>query len=84
MFLEKTCYNAHVNKDLEKLKKEIERHKEKNPAYEKILDFYAKVREKQLNSTPTLSRASIETKEDMRALQIKEGFPLINKEDFKV
>jgi FdhE protein len=73
-----------VNKDLEKLKKEIERHKEKNPAYEEILGFYEKVREKQLDSTPTLSVASIETKEDIRTLQTKEGFPLINKEDFTI
>jgi FdhE protein len=73
-----------VNTDLEKLKKEIERHKKKNPAYEKILDFYGKVREKQLDSTPTLSRAPFETKEDIRTLQTKEGFPLINKEDFTI
>jgi FdhE protein len=73
-----------VNKDLEKLKKEIERHKEKNPAYEKILDFYKKVREKQLDVTPALSIAPIEAKDDVRALQAKEGFPLINKEDFTI
>jgi len=71
-----------VNKDLEKLKKEIERHKEKTPAYEEILDFYEKILEKQLGSTPTLSGAPIETKDDIRKLQTKEGFPLINKEDF--
>lgn len=73
-----------MNTDLEKLKKEIERHKEKNPAYEKILDFYGKVREKQLNSTPALSVTSIEKKEKIRKLQAKEGFPLINKEDFTI
>jgi FdhE protein len=73
-----------VSEALEKLKKEIERHKEKNPAYEKIFDFYEKVREKQLDVTPTLSRTAIETKEDVRKLQAKEGFPLINKEDFTI
>jgi len=73
-----------VNKDLEKLIKEIERHKENNPAYEKILDFYGMIRKKQLDSTPTLSVASIETKDDIRTLQAKEGFPLINKEDFTI
>ena len=71
-----------MNKDFEKLKRDIKRQKEKTPPYEKILDFYEKVREKQIDTIPALSIASVETKKDIRELQIKEGFPLINKEDF--
>jgi len=73
-----------MNKDLEKLKTETERHKGKNPAYEKILDFYEKVREKQLDVTPAISVAPLKTKDDVRKLQTKEGFPLINREDFAI
>jgi FdhE protein len=73
-----------MSDDLEKLKKEIKRHKEKNPAYEKILAFYEKIREKQLDVTPTLSVSPIDTKDNIKKLQAKEGFPLINKEDFTI
>jgi len=73
-----------MNKDLEKLKKDIETHRKKNPAYEKILDFYEKVREKQLDTTPVLSVSPVATKDNMRKLQTKEGFPLISREDFAI
>jgi hypothetical protein len=47
-----------------------------------LIDFYERVLEKQEGIKPTLNVAPIEMREDLRALQIKEGFPLISKEDF--
>jgi len=72
------------DEELEKLKKQIGRHRGKNPAYEKILDFYEKVREIQLDVTPAVSVTPLKTKDDIRKLQTKEGFPLINKENFSI
>ena len=73
-----------MNNNFEKLKKQIKRHKEKNPAYNKILDFYGNIKKKQLDATPALSVAPIDTKSTIRKLQTKEGFPLISKEDFSI
>lgn len=67
---------------MEKIKNMISLLKEQNPLYEKILDFYEKIIEEQAAIKSILNVNPIESGKDMRTLQIKEGFPLINKEDF--
>lgn len=67
---------------LEKIKGRITRLKEKRPAYKEILDFYEKVIKEQETIKPTLNVPPVEIREHLRTLQIKEGFPLVNKEDF--
>lgn len=56
--------------------------KDRNLAHKEMLDFYEKIREKQEDYRPGLDVSPIETSDNFRTLQIKEGFPLINKEDF--
>jgi FdhE protein len=67
---------------LEKIKEQIVQLKKKNPAYDEILNFYEKVLEEQEAIKSILNVNPIESSKDLRTLQIKEGFPLINKEDF--
>ncbi len=71
-----------MSKQLEKIKKHIAQLKKKNPAYNEILNFYEKVLQKQEAIELTLNVNPVETGKDLKALQIKEGFPLLNKEDF--
>ena len=71
-----------MNTSLEKAKELIEYFKQKNPAYKEILNFYEKVLEGQINIKPNLSATPLKIREDVNKLQIKEGFPLLNKEDF--
>lgn len=71
-----------LSESLEKIKEKIVRLKGKNPAYEEILNFYEKVAEEQEAVKPALNVTPIETSKDLRTLQIKEGFPLISKEEF--
>jgi len=71
-----------LNKSAKKIKEQIIRLKEKKPVYKKILDFYERVLEEQIRMIPSLNVTPAEIREDLRKLQIKEGFPLINKEDF--
>ena len=56
--------------------------KDKNLAHKEMLDFYEKIREKQEDYKPGPDVSPIETGNNFGTLQIKEGFPLINKEDF--
>ncbi|MDI6891148.1 MAG: formate dehydrogenase accessory protein FdhE [Thermodesulfovibrionales bacterium] len=71
-----------MSESLEKKKEQIAWLKKKSPAYKEILNFYEMVVKEQENFKPTLNVAPIEIREDLRTLQIKEGFPLISKEDF--
>lgn len=71
-----------MSKQLEKIKNHIARSKKKNPVYNEILNFYEKVLKEQLDTNPTINVADIQIREDLRKLQLKEGFPLINKNDF--
>lgn len=69
---------------MEKIKNLVSLLKEQNPLYEKILDFYENIIEEQEAHKPTLNISPIETNKNFRTAQIKEGFPLINKEDFMI
>lgn len=71
-----------MNESLQKIKQQITLLKEKKPAYEEILNFYEKVVEEQERMRHTIHVTSTEIKDDLKALQMKEGFPLLNKEDF--
>ena len=56
------------------MRKHIAQLKKKRPVYKEILNFYERVLEKQEGIKPTLNVAPIEMREDLRALQIKEGY----------
>jgi len=67
---------------LEKLRKRIQRLKEKRPGYGEILEFYLKLREEQEKIKASLKIEPIYLKKEWKELLTKEGFPLLQKEDF--
>ncbi len=67
---------------LDRLKERIEQIKKKRPGYGEILDFYRKVREAQEKVKPSLKIEPIGLKKEWKELLAKEGFPLIQREDF--
>ena len=69
---------------MEKLKKRIEQLKKKRPGYGEILDFYQKVREAQDKVKASLKIDPIKLGKEWKDLLGKEGFSLIQKEDFPV
>jgi len=69
---------------LEKLKSRIQQLKNKRPGYGDILDFYQKIREAQDEAKASLRMDSIKLKKEWKKLLAKEGFSLIQKEDFPV
>jgi FdhE protein len=69
---------------LEKLKNRIEQLKKKRPGYGGILDFYQGVKEAQDKSKVSLRIDPINLKREWKELLTKEGFSLIQKEDFPV
>lgn len=71
-----------MEKSIEKVKEQIELLKKKFPAYKELLDFYGKIAEELYNAHPNIDVPPIHVKEDIKKIQIKEGFPLINKIDF--
>ncbi|OIP61561.1 MAG: hypothetical protein COY75_03675 [Nitrospirae bacterium CG_4_10_14_0_8_um_filter_41_23] len=72
----------YLSESLEKRKEHITQLKKKYSVYNEILNFYEKVLEEQEAIELTLNVNPVETSKDLKALQIKEGFPLINKGDF--
>lgn len=71
-----------VSESLEQKKKLIERLKEKNSVYAEILSFYQKVLEEQDAEKPAVHVQYSGATNKTRDLQTKEGFPLINRNDF--
>ncbi len=69
---------------MKKLKKRIEQLKKKRPGYGEILDFYQKIREAQDDAKTSLRTDPIKLKQESKKLLAKEGFSLIQKEDFPV
>jgi FdhE protein len=69
-------------KELEKLKERIQQIKKKRPGYKEILDFYQKVREAQDKTKASLNIKPIKLRKEWKELLAKEGFSLIQKEDF--
>jgi FdhE protein len=69
---------------LEKLKERIQQIKKKRPQYGEILDFYQKVKDAQHKVKTSLKIDLVQLKKEWRELLTKEGFSLIQKEDFPV
>jgi FdhE protein len=67
---------------LEKLKERIQQIKKKRPGYGEILDFYQKVKEAQDSIKASLKIDPVQLKKEWKELLAKEGFSLIQKEDF--
>ena len=67
---------------LERIEKRIEQIKKKRPGYGEILDFYQKVREAQDQVKASLKIGPIKLRKEWKELLAKEGFSLIQKEDF--
>jgi FdhE protein len=67
---------------LEKLLERIQQIKKKRPGYGEILDFYQKVRETQNKAKASLKIKPIKLRKEWKELLAKEGFSLVQKEDF--
>jgi len=67
---------------LENLKNRIQQLKKKRPGYGEILDFYQKVKEAQDKTKASLEIDPIKLKKEWKEILAKEGFSLIEKEDF--
>lgn len=67
---------------MKKPKERIQQIKKKRPGYGKILDFYQEVKEAQANVKASLEIDPIHLKKEWKELLAKEGFSLIQKEDF--
>ena len=67
---------------MEKLTHRIQQIKKKRPGYGEILDFYQKVREAQDKVKASLKIKPIQLRKEWKELLAKEGFSLIQKEDF--
>ena len=67
---------------LQNLKERIEQLKKKRSSYGEILDFYRKVKEAQDKAKASLKIDPIKLKKEWKELLAKEGFSLIQKEDF--
>jgi len=68
--------------DFLELKNRIQQIKKKRPGYREILDFYQKVREAQDSIKASLKIKPILLRKEWKELLAKEGFSLIQKEDF--
>jgi len=67
---------------LEKLKERIQHIKNKRPGYGEILDFYQKVKEEQDKVKASLKIETIKLQRGWKNLLAKEGFSLLQKQDF--
>lgn len=67
---------------MKKLKARVQQLKQKRPGYGEILDFYQKVKEAQDKVKASLKIDSIKIKKEWKDLLAKEGFSLIQIEDF--
>ncbi len=69
---------------MEKLKERIQQIRKKRPHYGEILDFYQKVKEAQDKVKVSLEIDPAQLKKEWKELLAKEGFSLLQKEDFLV
>ena len=69
-------------KELGRLRERIQQIKKKRPGYGKILDFYQSVKEAQEKVKASLKINSVQLAEEWKKLLSKEGFSLIQKDDF--
>jgi FdhE protein len=73
-----------MDNDPGQFKERIAWFREKRPAYRQILDFYEGIWEAQNNIKITLDIPPVEIEENLKKIRLREGFPLLNKEDFHV
>jgi FdhE protein len=71
-----------MEKKLDRLRMRIQQIKKKRPGYGKILDFYQGVKEAQEKAKASLRVDSLQLKKEWKKLLSKEGFSLIQKQDF--
>jgi FdhE protein len=71
-----------VEGNLGKTGERVRQLKRKRPGYGEILDFYSKVRELQDRSKSSLKTDPIQLEKERKDLLVREGFPLMRKEDF--
>ena len=71
-----------MSKSLDKIKELIAVHKKKKPAYENILSFYEKIATEQESFRSSISVTPPAVNMDIKRSQMKEGFPLLEKQDF--
>jgi FdhE protein len=71
-----------MKKSLDKTKELIELQKKINPVYENLLNFYEKIIMEQVAVGSSLTIKHPSVNQDLKKLQIKEGFPLLEKKDF--
>ena len=69
---------------MEKLRARVQQLKKKRPGYGEILDFYQKVKEAQNKVKASLKIGPMKLKKGWKDLLAKEGFSLIQKEDFQL
>jgi FdhE protein len=69
---------------LEKLRKRIQSFKKKRPGYGEILDFYQKVKDAQERVKVSLKIDPVQLKKEWKELLAKEGFPLLQRDDFSL
>jgi FdhE protein len=74
----------YLNRPLEKSSEQIKSFIEKNPSYKSILIFYEELLKLQEAIKPSLNVPRVHVKKDVLNLQAREGFSLLNKEDFIV
>ncbi len=69
---------------METLREKMQQIKGRVPAYEKILDFYGKVREEQERIRASLRMEPPVVSKERKNLLVQKDFPLLRKEDFPV
>lgn len=69
---------------MERLRERIEEIKRRRPAYGPLLDFYQGIREKQQEAKAALHLEPLSPKKEWKELLEREGFPLVQKEDWPI
>jgi FdhE protein len=71
-----------MKKSLDKTKELIALQRQINPLYENLLNFYKKIVTEQVTVGSSLTIGNPSVNQDLKKLQMKEGFPLLEKKDF--
>jgi len=73
-----------MSEKLDSTREQISAHRKINPVYSKILGFYEKIIEAQENIRPAVDIILPEISDELRSIQMREGFPLISPTDFVI
>ncbi|OGP68279.1 MAG: hypothetical protein A2169_02445 [Deltaproteobacteria bacterium RBG_13_47_9] len=69
---------------MKNLNSRVQQHKKKRPGYGEVIDFFQKVGEAQEEVKPGLNVDPIQIKKEWKELLTKEGFSLIQRQDFPI